>query len=54
MGVGVVKHSCAIADTDRQYSLVVQKVRTIVLCPGSGGRFEPSLLRTCQGASTCH
>lgn len=48
---GGVKHSCDIENTDTQYSLV-QKARAIVLCPKSGGRFEPLLLRTCLSAST--
>lgn len=40
-----VQHSYDVADTDVQH-FHVKKVRAVVLCSRSGGRFEQLLLRT--------
>lgn len=41
-----------VLDIALQYS-PVQRVRTVVLCPNSGGGFESLLSKTSQSAGTC-
>lgn len=44
--------NCEMVDIVLQYSLV-QRVRTVVWCPNSGGGFEPLLSKTSWSAGTC-